>query len=49
MAALEGRGVLVIAEPDVAARVAEAGGGVAELWDNGSPIPDAAEPATRGA
>ena len=41
-AALEGRGVLVIAEPDVAARVAAAGGGAGELWDNGSPIPAAA-------
>ena len=49
VAALEGRGVLVIAEPDVAARVAEAGGGVAELWDNGSPVPDAAESAASGA
>jgi hypothetical protein len=41
-AALAGRGVLVIAEPDVAARVAEAAGGGSELWDNGSPIPAAA-------
>ena len=41
-AALEGRGVLVIAEPDVARRVAEAAGGTGELWDNGSPIPGAA-------
>ena len=47
VAALEGRGVLVIAEPAVAARVAEAAGGAGELWDNGSPLP--AEPATRGA
>ena len=47
VAALEGRGVLVVAEPDVAARVADAAGGAGELWDNGSPIP--AEPATRGA
>ena len=37
--ALAGRGVLVIAEPDVARRVADAAGGVAELWDNGSPLP----------
>jgi hypothetical protein len=41
-AALAGRGVLVIARPDVARRVAEAGGGAAELWDNGSPQPVAA-------
>jgi glutathione synthase/RimK-type ligase-like ATP-grasp enzyme len=40
-AALEERGVLVIAEPDVARRVAEAAGGVSELWDNGSPLPRA--------
>ena len=42
-AALEGRGLLVIAEPDVARRVSEAGGGTDELWDNGSPLPVAAE------
>jgi uncharacterized protein DUF6885 len=47
-AALEGRGVLVIAEPGVARRVADAAGGAGELWDNGSPMP-AAEPAARGA
>jgi hypothetical protein len=41
-AALERRGVLVIAEPDVARRVAQAAGGAGELWDNGSPIPAAA-------
>ena len=46
--ALEGRGVLVIAEPDVARRVADAAGGAGELWDNGSPMP-AAEPTARGA
>ena len=40
-AALDGRGVLVIAEPDVARRVADAAGGSGELWDNGSPIPAA--------
>lgn len=40
-ASLAGRGVLVIAEPDVAARVAEAAGGIGALWDNGSPIPAA--------
>jgi hypothetical protein len=39
VASLEGRGVLDIAEPDVAARVAEAAGGAGELWDNGSPLP----------
>ena len=44
-AALEGRGVLVIAEPDVAARVAAAAGGVSEPWDNGSPIPAEPRPA----
>ena len=38
-AALEGRGVLVVAEPDTAQRVADASGGVSELWDNGSPLP----------
>lgn len=47
VAALEGRGVLVIAEPDVAERVATVAGGAGELWDNGSPLP--AEPARRGA
>ena len=46
-AALEGRGVLVIAEPDVARRVAEAAGGAGELWDNGSPIPATAGSAGR--
>ena len=46
--ALAGRGVLVIAEPDVAQRVAEAAGGAGELWDNGSPIPAAAGSAARG-
>ena len=40
-ASLGGRGVLVIAEPDVAARVADAAGGVSDVWDNGSPIPAA--------
>jgi hypothetical protein len=40
--ALEGRGVLVIAEPDVARRVGGAAGGVGRLWDNGSPMPAAA-------
>jgi hypothetical protein len=40
--ALEGRGVLVVAEPEIARRVAEAAGGVADLWDNGSPLPIAA-------
>ena len=43
-AALAGRGVLVVAEPDVARRVADAAGGAGELWDNGSPLPAAAEP-----
>ena len=43
--ALAGRGVLVVAAADVAERVAEAAGGVSELWDNGSPIPEAAESA----
>jgi hypothetical protein len=38
-AALAGRGVLVVAEPDVAQRVADAAGGAGELWDNGSPLP----------
>jgi hypothetical protein len=37
--ALAGRGVIVVAEPDVAARVADAAGGAGALWDNGSPIP----------
>jgi hypothetical protein len=45
--ALDGRGVLVIAEPDVARRVADAAGGAGELWDNGSPMPEA-HSATRG-
>lgn len=47
-AALAGRGVLVVARPDVAQRVAQAAGGVQELWDNGSPRPAAAEAAARG-
>jgi len=38
-AALEGRGVLVVAEAEVARRVADVAGGLAELWDNGSPMP----------
>jgi hypothetical protein len=37
VSALAGRGVLVVAEPDVAHGVAEAAGGLRELWDNGSP------------
>ena len=41
--ALSGRGVLVVAEPGTARRVAEAAGGIHELWDNGSPLPVAAE------
>ena len=41
-AALAGRGVLVVAEPEVALRVAGAAGGAGELWDNGSPLPSAA-------
>jgi hypothetical protein len=41
VAALAGRGVLVVAEPDVAQRVADAAGGAGELWDNGSPLPAA--------
>jgi hypothetical protein len=45
--ALEGRGVLVVAEPDVARRVVEAAGGSGELWDNGSPIPATAASAAR--
>jgi hypothetical protein len=40
-AALDGRGVLVVAEPGVAQRVADAAGGAGELWDNGSPLPAA--------
>jgi hypothetical protein len=48
-AALEGRGVLVVAAPDVAERVAAAAGGRGELWDNGSPLPAGLEPAARGA
>jgi hypothetical protein len=47
-AALAGRGVLVVAEPDAARGVADAAGGVAELWDNGSPLPVAAGRASRG-
>jgi hypothetical protein len=47
--ALAGRGVLVIAEPEVARRVADAAGGRAELWDNGSPLPVALDRAARGA
>jgi hypothetical protein len=47
--ALEGRGVLVAAAPEVARRVADAAGGAGELWDNGSPLPTALEPAVRGA
>jgi hypothetical protein len=47
--ALEGRGVLVAAAPDVARRVADAAGGASELWDNGSPLPAGLEPAARGA
>ena len=48
-AALEGRGVLVVAEPDVARRVSDAAGGVAELWDNGSPLPRLrSQPASAG-
>jgi hypothetical protein len=46
--ALEGRGVLVVAEPDVARRVADAAGGSRELWDNGSPLPAGRESAARG-
>lgn len=47
--ALEGRGVLVVAEPDVARRVSDAAGGVAELWDNGSPLPRlSSQPASAG-
>ena len=46
--ALAGRGVLVVARPDTARRVAEAAGGLQELWDNGSPLPAALEAATRG-
>lgn len=48
VAALAGRGVIVVAEPASATRVAEAAGGAGELWDNGSPIPAAASGA-RGA
>jgi hypothetical protein len=47
-AALARRGVLVIAEPAVARSVAAAAGGIAELWDNGSPRPGVAA-AARGA
>jgi hypothetical protein len=46
--ALARRGVLVVAEPETARRVAEAAGGIHEVWDNGSPLPVAAERATRG-
>ena len=47
--ALEGRGVLVVAEPDVARRVSDAAGGLAELWDNGSPLPRLrSQPASAG-
>jgi hypothetical protein len=47
--ALEGRGVLVVAEPDVARRVSDAAGGLAELWDNGSPLPrPSSQPASAG-
>ncbi len=48
-AALAERGVLVVAEPDVAQRVAHAAGGAGELWDNGSPLPAGAEPAAADA
>jgi hypothetical protein len=41
-AALEGRGVLVVGAPEAARPVAAAAGGVAVLWDNGSPLPVAA-------
>ncbi len=47
--ALAGRGVLAVAQPDVGRRVAEAAGGLQELWDNGSPRPAAVEAAARGA
>jgi hypothetical protein len=48
-AALEGRGVLVVAEPDVARRVSDAAGGLDELWDNGSPLPRlSSQPASAG-
>jgi hypothetical protein len=48
-AALEGRGVLVVAEPDAARRVADAAGGLAGLWDNGSPLPGLrSQPASAG-
>jgi hypothetical protein len=48
-AALEGRGVLVVAAPDAARRVADAAGGLAELWDNGSPLPGVrGQPASAG-
>ena len=46
--ALVGRGVLVVGERDAARRVADAAGGLPELWDNGSPLPVAAERASRG-
>ena len=45
--ALAERGVIVVAAPEVARRVAEAAGGAGELWDNGSPMP-ARAPASRG-
>ena len=45
--ALAGRGVLVVAQPDAARRVAQAAGGIDELWDNGSPRP-AVEASARG-
>lgn len=48
-AALAGRGVLVVAEPDAARRVADAAGGQTELWDNGSPPPRRrSQPASAG-
>ena len=48
-AALGGRGVLVVAEPDAARSVRDAAGGLAELWDNGSPLPRArSQPAGAG-
>jgi hypothetical protein len=46
-AALAERGVLVVAEPEVARAVARSAGGRGELWDNGSPLP-AAEASARG-
>jgi hypothetical protein len=48
-AALAGRGVLVVAEPNEARRVAGEAGGMPELWDNGSPARCRSLPSARRA